>query len=264
MLGRKKVDFKGTKHGIVLFYQSELSFSELCDQVVKKLGKAKGFFKGAHMIGVDGPELSQEQEAELTNLIERLSGMKVLTLEPIEKMVAPEPQKISISFDDSADDDSDEEPKELTESLNQDEPVEPEVYSVQTEVSAPDEGQNSEGLSQIIGDIALGDKTIFHRGTLRSGKRLDSQGHLIIIGDVNPGAELYAKGNIVVIGSLRGFVYAGSDGDDARYVVALKLQPTQLRIGKWITRPPDDGHSGPSYPEIATVKQNTIIIEPIQ
>lgn len=253
MLGRKKVDFKGTKNGIVLHYANDLSFEELRDQVEKKLSKAKDFFNGAHMIGVDGPALLPDQESNLSELIERSSGMKVLTLEPLEKNLPKESNKIIISF-------------EQDEALVTEEEF-PENHGKQ---EAPDnldeqyDQTDSQGtLNALIGDIALGDKTIFHRGTVRSGARLDSQGHLIVIGDVNPGSELRAKGNIVVLGALRGFAFAGSDGDDTRVVVALKLHPTQLRIGKWITRPPDEGHHGPNYPEIASVKQQLIIIEPL-
>lgn len=243
MLGRKKVDFKGTKNGIVLHYESDIAFEELCGLIEKKLAKAKDFFKGAHIIGVDGPVLEPDQEVRLTALIERQSGMKVLTLEPIEKTI-PKADEVS-HFKLQG--------EELTQQAN-------EVAKEPTPVDVPSEAIE---VLPLIGDIALGDKTVFHRGTLRSGKRIASQGHLIVIGDVNPGAEISAEGNIVVLGTLRGFAYAGSGGDDSRMIIALKLMPTQLRIGTKLTRSPDDGTVAPSYPEVASVRDGRIIIEPL-
>lgn len=256
MLGRKKVDFKGTKNGIVLYYEKDLSFEELCDLIEKKLNKAKDFFKGAHMIGIDGPPLALEQEEKLTSIIERQSGMKVLTLEPLEK--GPKKEDVTGIF------------KMTSQEINFNEVqgADDQASEVQgTEVSEAGVGVGVGAevvdVLPLLGDLALGDKTVFHTGTLRSGKRIESQGHLIVIGDVNPGAEVSAQGNIVVLGTLRGFAYAGASGDDTRMIIALKLMPTQLRIGSKITRSPDDGTSAPSYPEVARVKNNQIIIEPL-
>lgn len=110
---------------------------------------------------------------------------------------------------------------------------------------------------------AVKSTTVFHRGTLRSGKRIESEADLVVLGDVNPGAELIAAGNIVVMGYLRGVAHAGRNGDPKAFVSANKLQPTQLRIGALITRSPDEGHDDPDYPEIAFIRNNNIIIEPI-
>lgn len=104
--------------------------------------------------------------------------------------------------------------------------------------------------------------TRFHRGTVRSGQLISSEGNLVIIGDVNPGGEIVATGNIVIMGSLRGMVHAGADGNKEAVVAALSLQPTQLRIADVITRPPDtkDTKQG-LIPEIAFVKDELVYIE---
>jgi septum site-determining protein MinC len=104
--------------------------------------------------------------------------------------------------------------------------------------------------------------TKFHRGTVRSGQLVKFDGNLVVIGDVNPGGELAATGNIVVMGSLRGIVHAGANGNKEAMVVALNLQPTQLRIADVITRAPDDsGVVGQFIPELAYVKKDMVIIE---
>ena len=104
--------------------------------------------------------------------------------------------------------------------------------------------------------------SLFHCGTLRSGQKLFSEGHLIVQGDVNPGAELKALGNIVVLGTLKGIVHAGSGGDRSASVSAIVMSPTQIRIADVITRAPDETLQ-PSAPEIAYIMEDRIYIENI-
>jgi septum site-determining protein MinC len=99
--------------------------------------------------------------------------------------------------------------------------------------------------------------------TLRSGQRIEHDGDILIIGDVNPDAYVIASGNIIVMGTLRGIVHAGASGDETTVVMALKLKPQQLRIGSFFTRSPDDIET-PEYPEKAFVRGNQIYIEKIQ
>lgn len=74
-------------------------------------------------------------------------------------------------------------------------------------------------------------KTYFHKGTLRSGAKIESDGNVIVIGDVNPGAIIRAKGNIIVIGHLNGTVYGGLGGDVKAFIGAMSFNPIQLTIG---------------------------------
>jgi len=75
-----------------------------------------------------------------------------------------------------------------------------------------------------------GVSTLYHRGTLRGGQALHNLGNIVVVGDVNPGAELIASGDIVVVGALRGVAHAGAQGDRSARVIALEFAPTQLRI----------------------------------
>jgi septum site-determining protein MinC len=94
----------------------------------------------------------------------------------------------------------------------------------------------------------VGVSTLYHRGTLRGGQTLHNLGNIIVIGDVNPGAELIASGDIVVFGSLRGVAHAGAQGDGGARVVALELAPTQLRIATKIAAPEAVGSDpGPKH-----------------
>jgi septum site-determining protein MinC len=104
-----------------------------------------------------------------------------------------------------------------------------------------------------------GDEAIFVRRTLRSGQRLQHASHVVIIGDVNPGAEIIAGGDVVVWGRLRGTVHAGAQGDDNAIVCALELSPTQLRIADQVATTPK-GHST-ARPEIARLQNGQVQAE---
>ena len=99
------------------------------------------------------------------------------------------------------------------------------------------------------------------RRTLRSGASLYSEGDLVVVGDVNPGAQVIAAGDVVVWGALRGTVHAGSGGDREAMICALSLQPTQLRIGTLVARPPDDEEYVVAEPQRAYVDGSSIVVE---
>jgi len=99
------------------------------------------------------------------------------------------------------------------------------------------------------------------RRTLRSGQSLRHPGHIVVIGDVNPGAEVIAGGDIVVWGRVRGLVHAGALGDEGAVICALDLAPTQLRIAGTIARSPEERRRKP-VPEIATAREGQIVAVP--
>lgn len=105
-------------------------------------------------------------------------------------------------------------------------------------------------------------RTKFIKNTIRSGQKITYNGNIVVIGDVNSGAELIASGNIVVLGVLRGIAHAGSSGNKKAFVASYIMQPSILRIADSIVRAPDENYEKPSTPEIALVKDDTIIVEP--
>jgi septum site-determining protein MinC len=96
--------------------------------------------------------------------------------------------------------------------------------------------------------------------TLRSGRIVYSDGHVVVFGDVNPGAEIVAAGDVIVWGRLRGTVHAGSNGDEHAVVCALDMTPTQLRIAGHIVISPPDKRRKPK-PEVALVRDSQIVVE---
>ena len=77
-------------------------------------------------------------------------------------------------------------------------------------------------------------ETKFHRGSLRSGQKMESEGSLVILGDVNSGAEVMASDNIVVLGALRGLAHAGAKGNKQAIISAGVLDTVQIRIANVI------------------------------
>jgi septum site-determining protein MinC len=100
--------------------------------------------------------------------------------------------------------------------------------------------------------------TLYHTGTLRGGQALHHVGNLVVVGDVNPGAEVVATGDIVVFGRLSGVAHAGAQGNERARVYALRLAPVQLRIASCIAA--DDDAPREAQPEVAFVRDAHITI----
>lgn len=112
----------------------------------------------------------------------------------------------------------------------------------------------------LVGDLAPGPRLVL--GPVRSGVVLEHPGHVVVFGDVNPGAEVRAEGNIVVLGRLKGVAHAGV-GRDAGFILALSLQPQQLRVGRLVARAGADDSPGDGA-EIAYATGKTIVVERYQ
>ena len=96
-------------------------------------------------------------------------------------------------------------------------------------------------------------------GPVRSGVIVDHPGHVIVLGDVNPCAEVRAEGSIIVLGRLRGVAHAAI-GRAAGCIIALSLQPQQLRIGRMVARAADADRPSAGA-EIAYATGETIVVE---
>lgn len=111
--------------------------------------------------------------------------------------------------------------------------------------------------------------TLYLRKTIRSGQSISSDGNIVVIGDVNPGAEIIAKGDITVWGILGGIAHAGNCGNNYARIRALKLNPVQIRIGEVFARRPDTVNipyvqkSSEYIPEEAFTYKGSIVIRKI-
>jgi septum site-determining protein MinC len=113
---------------------------------------------------------------------------------------------------------------------------------------------------------AGGGTALYVRRSLRSGQKESFDGEVVLVGDVNQGAEILAGGDVIVVGTLRGVVHAGYPDNAEAVVIALNLVPLQLRIGPFIARDDDTQNHRRTQQrsEIARVKDERIVIEPYQ
>lgn len=136
----------------------------------------------------------------------------------------------------------------------------------QTAVAAAAAGYNVEQVSAIAylaksnpeSGQALAEP-LYLQTTLRSGVEIRHPGTVVILGDVNPGSSVVADGDILVWGRLRGLVHAGARGNSQCLIMALQMEPTQLRIANSVARAPEKPPSE-IYPEVAYVTPQGIRI----
>lgn len=99
--------------------------------------------------------------------------------------------------------------------------------------------------------------------TLRGGQAVETEGSVIVFGNVNPGAQITAGGSVDIRGTCRGVVHAGAAGDSTAFIIADHLMPTQIRIANYVARSPDEPEDS-GKAERAYVKDGQIVIEPIE
>lgn len=124
------------------------------------------------------------------------------------------------------------------------------LLGLATRISKPRPEENRSFAVEGVGE----DMALFQSRTLRSGTRIEFPGHVVVLGDVNPGAEIVAEGNVIVWGRLRGMVHAGAKGNRKAVICALDLSPTQLRIADEVSallEPQDNPR-----PEVARINED--------
>lgn len=107
----------------------------------------------------------------------------------------------------------------------------------------------------------------FYKGTLKNHQILETESSIVILGDVYPGSSVISTGNIIILGGLYGEAYAGGNGDEEHYIVALEMEPEKLQIGDFKYTANEKGNKWgikPKVkPKIAYVSNERIVIEPL-
>lgn len=101
----------------------------------------------------------------------------------------------------------------------------------------------------------------FFKGNLRSGQVMEFETSIVILGDINVGAQVVSTGNVIVLGNLFGTVYAGAAGKENAFIVALKMNPLQIRISDVIARSSDEKKEVSAEPQIAYLREGAIYID---
>jgi septum site-determining protein MinC len=129
------------------------------------------------------------------------------------------------------------------------------LLGLATRVSKPRPEETHSIDTRIINE----ETALFVNKTLRSGARIDFAGHVVLLGDVNPGAEIVADGSVIIWGRLRGVVHAGAKGDISAVVCALDLFPIRLQIAGEVMTSSSGQETG--EPEMAFLTDQKVIVE---
>jgi septum site-determining protein MinC len=218
------IAIKGIREGLMVTVGDAEAWPATSEGLLARIDGAPDFFKGARLtLAVGGRPLSA---AELGRLRDRLSerGVSLWAVLSESALTTGAAQALGLNV-------------ALPTSMPARRP-------------APEPETDSEEARQ---------EAVYLRRTLRSGRSVRHPGHVIVVGDINAGAEVVAGGDIVVWGHLRGTVHAGAAGDAGAVVCALDLSPTQLRIASHIATSP--ARRGEPRPEIARVRDGHIVAE---
>ena len=226
------IAIKGTRNGLLLTLEPETPFSDLLTALSERLAEAPGFFRGASL-ALDTTRRSL-QRGERTQLEALLSYYHM-------SIAAQEPPTIELSAPDSQ-----VNGRKASGDL--------------AELSAAQVIDQQAQNGQTMFMLRETDDTLFLRRTVRSGQAIHHASNVVVLGDVNPGAEIVASGDIVVWGVLRGMVHAGYPDNEQAVVCSLLLAPVQLRIAHLLSRPPE-GYEAQPRPEVAAIRNGQIVVE---
>ncbi len=213
---KRPVIIKGNKYGLLLSLNPDLSFPELCEKVGETFKESAGFFQYSSSIAVSftGRDLTSEEQDALVESIMENSDLNIsCILDGAAALEAAYREALA----------ADSEP-----GLEPEPAFEPKPGLEPGPVSEPE-----------LPEDLVGKSGQFYRGTLRSGQRIEVDGSIVILGDINPGAQVIAGGNVVVLGCLKGTVFAGEPEDKEAFVAALIMEPMQIKIGGCIGRSGD-------------------------
>ncbi len=220
------IAIKGVNDGLLISLSATESWQSVTDQLAARIDEKAGFFAGANITIELGERPVPKYE---------LSSLKALL----------ERRGLRLSLVRSESDTTQQSAASLAVPIENRNPADAAPPTRETASVNPEE---------------TGTLGVLFRRTLRSGRTIHSDGHVIVFGDVNPGAKVIAAGDIVVWGKLRGYVHAGVGGDESAIVCALEMSPSQLRIADYVvTSPP--GKRKKIKPEVALVRGSQIIVQ---
>jgi len=233
------VTLKSHGDGINIMLDSLADFATISADLRKKVSDAKQFFEGTSTnVSFLGRGLLPEEEKTLLEIITTETTMSVTLVDYKAPVEPPIPKKKG---------------KPATESKPELEPLQKAASTPQPLLTHPPKINCTES------------NTAYYQNGLRSGQSIKFKGSVVVLGDANPGSEIVADGNVIVLGALKGMAHAGAGGDSSCFVSALALLPTQLRISNIITYvpQPEKGKKEVPKPSIAYVKEGQVFVGPL-
>ena len=208
-----------------LIFSPNADFESIREDIQRKLEEGSNFFRRGTVIQIAPGTLSEANAGVLRKLFHQ-HGVLFRVEDPTEEPPRPAPKKAVP-------------PPQPEERPPEPAPV-PNVIPVEEET-----------------------KMLVINRTVRGGQEIQTQGSVMICGNVNPGAQIIAGGSIDIRGTCKGMVHAGAYGDATAFVVADRLMPTQIRIADRIAQPPEQMET-PTVAERASIVDGKIVIEPIE
>lgn len=216
------ITLKSTQEGLEFWISDADSYPKIKQELEDTLGANRDFYRGTHLpANFFGWEFTDLQKRELSAFLGREYGI----------------YRVHFS-DDDAPEQMQEQPKRRGRRA-----VSRAQEESEQEAAVPENVQGS----------------MFLPKTIRSGQRIECQGDVVVVGDVNPGAEIIATGNIAVFGKLRGLAHAGASGRQDVIIVANYLVPQQIRIGGKIAIIPKNRRI--EGPEIVKILDGKIVVD---
>jgi septum site-determining protein MinC len=225
------IAIKGTRNGLLLTLEPGTAFGDLLSALSERLSEAPTFFRGASLtVDTSQRNLRVSERIQLEHLLAHYQ-MSVTSMD----MGAELPQDM---------------PKDIKKT----------VTLAETPVIPVMPASVLKDVASAAQDVRESYDTLFLHRTVRSGQAIRHASNVVVLGDVNPGAEIVAGGDILVWGVLRGMVHAGYPDNEHALVCSLLLSPVQLRIGHLLSRPPE-GFEAQPRPEVAMIKDGQIVVE---
>jgi septum site-determining protein MinC len=246
---RADVEVKGWRNGLLLIIPPDEEWSTVLGQVDARLdeARARSFWRGAQTtIDCGGRFVSLEELDGLLDRVKSAYGLVPIAIVASDAATRAAGEKLAlVSYE--------EMPVIRKPPRREFESIAPAAAETPVSPETPEKA------------AASTNNALYLRQTVRSGQRIVNDGHIVICGDVNAGAEIMAKGDVIVFGTLRGLAHAGCYGDESAQIVALSLRPPQLRIAGKIARSPEEAGktsagSAERTPDVARIENGEIQI----
>ncbi|QPC81626.1 septum site-determining protein MinC [Phototrophicus methaneseepsis] len=236
MTNNDQIAIKGNKEGLLIMLSPTEEWLGITQDLAQKLDEQSSFFSGAKVtVDVGARPVPKYELSSLKALLER-RGMLLSLVRSESATTLASAQALDVR----------------TQAIDT-------TFMDDDTLPTRDRDDTDTGDTPIDSEEA-GTQGVMVKRTLRSGRTIHSKGHVIVFGDVNPGAKIVAAGDIIIWGKLRGTVHAGAEGDDSVVICALDMNPNQLRIAGHIVTSPKD-HNRQVMPEVAFVRNNQIVVE---
>jgi septum site-determining protein MinC len=236
MMTGNLITIKGVKDGLLITLSTTEEWQLITEELASRIDEQGSFFSGAKItVNLGERPVPKYELSSLKAVLER-RGLLLASVQSSSQTTLQSAEALDLRIR-SPESVADTQPVGSTTTDSIDAPLDPPID--------PEEH---------------GTPGVLVKRTLRSGRTIHSRGHVVVYGDVNPGAKIVATGDIIVWGKLRGMVHAGAEGNTEAVICALEMNPNQLRIADLIAMSPDDSQQD-SQPEVASVRHNQIVVE---